>query len=45
MPKIKIIPNYYKNVEKAKKLTLPHELIYLSESYISLVEDIINFEI
>ena len=34
MPKIKIIPNYYKNIEKAKKLNLPRELIYLRDSYI-----------
>ena len=39
MSKIKIIPNYYKNIEKAKKLTLPRELIYLRESYISPVEE------
>ena len=42
MPKIKIIPNYYKNIEKAKKLNLTSELIYLCESYISLVSDIIS---
>ena len=40
MPKIKIIPNYYKNIEKAKKLTLPRKLIYLRQSYISPIEDI-----
>ena len=42
MPKIKIIPNYYKNIEKTKKLNLPNELIYLRESYTSPVGDIIN---
>ena len=45
MSKIKIIPNYYKNIEKAKKLNLPSELIYLRESYISPIEDIINKEL
>ena len=45
MPKIKIIPNYYKNIEKAKKMTLPRELIYLRESYISPVGDITSQEV
>ena len=42
MPKIKIIPNYYKNIEKAKKLNLPDELIYLRKSYISPIGDIMS---
>ena len=44
MPKIKIIPNYYKNIEKSKKLNLPRELIYLRDSYISPVGDIMIVE-
>ena len=42
MPEIKIIPNYYKNIEKAKQLNLLSELIYLPKSYISLVRNIIT---